>query len=114
MATLAYITNGEARIVRKLIKAILARNLDVSVFDGEETTLERSVNMAAILAAMATTDSDTLTIRDESGKRVAWFMLVYGNEPDGSELIADYSVMMAERRGVSSSLTQEIIAECKG
>ena len=91
MTTLEYLTKGEARIARKLIKAILARGLTVTVFDGEETTLARSKDSSAILAAMGTTDCDTLTARNDSGERVACFMLIYGNAEDGSELIADHS-----------------------
>ena len=91
MATLEYLTAGEARIVRKLVGLILARGLTVSVYDGEETTLARSKDKRAILAAIGTTGSDTLTARNDSGARVASFMLVYGNAEDGSELIADHS-----------------------
>jgi len=91
MATLEYLTAGEARIVRKLVKAILARGLTVSVYDGEETTLARSKDRTVILTAVGTTGSDTLTARNDSGARVASFMLVYGNAEDGSELIADHS-----------------------
>ena len=91
MATLEYLTAGEAKIARKLVSAILARGLTVSVYDGGETTLARSKDRRAILAAMGTTGSDTLTARNKSGERVASFMLVYGNAEDGSELIADHS-----------------------
>ena len=91
MATLEYLTAGEAKIARKLVSAILARGLTVSVYDGGETTLARSKDKSAILAAMGTTGSDTLTARNESGERVASFLLIYGNAEDGSELIADYS-----------------------
>jgi hypothetical protein len=91
MATLEYLTAGEAKIARRLVKSILARGLTVSVYDGEETTLARSKDRAAILAAMGTTGCDTLTARNDSGARVASFMLVYGNAEDGSELIADHS-----------------------
>ena len=91
MATLEYLTAGEAKIARKLVGAILARGLTVSVYDGGETTLARSKDRRAILAAMGTTESDALTARNESGERVASFMLIYGNAEDGSELIADHS-----------------------
>lgn len=91
MATLEYLTTGEARIARKLVGEMLARGLTVSVYDGEETTLARSKDRRAILAAMGTTGSDTLTARNESGERVASFMLIYGNADDGSEIVADHS-----------------------
>lgn len=92
MATLEYLTTGESRMVRKLIDSILASGLSVSVYDGEETTLCRSRDKPAILAAMATTESDTLTLWHDDGSRAGWFLLVYGNDSDGSEIIADHSV----------------------
>jgi hypothetical protein len=91
MATLEYLTAGEAKIARRLVDAILARGLTVGVYDGGETTLARSKDRRAILAAMGTTGSDTLTARNEGGERVASFMLVYGNAEDGSEIVADHS-----------------------
>lgn len=91
MTVLKYLTAGEAKIARKLVNAILARGLSVSVYDGGETTLTRSTDKRAILAAMGTTGYDTLTARNESGERVASFMLIYGNADDGSEVIADHS-----------------------
>ena len=91
MATLEYLTAGEAKIARKLVDAILARGLTISVYDGGETTLARSKDKRAILAAMGTTGSDTLTARNESDERVAWFLLIYGNADDGSEIVADCS-----------------------
>jgi len=91
MVTLEYLTVGESKIARKLVNAILARGLTISVYDGGETTLARSKDKRAILAAMGTTGCDTLTARNDSGARVASFMLVYGNAEDGSELIADHS-----------------------
>lgn len=91
MATLEYLTTGESRMVRKLINKILARGLSVSVYDGEETTLKRSRDRRAILAAMATTESDTLTLWYDDGSRAGWLILVYGNDSDGSEIIADHS-----------------------
>ena len=91
MAPLEYLTAGEARVARKLVDSLLARGWIVSVFDGEDTVLFNSRRRELILAAMGSTGSDTISIRTENTGRVAWFMLVYGNAEDGSELIADYS-----------------------
>lgn len=91
MATLEYLTTGEAKIARRLISEIMAEGYSVSVYDGEETTLKRSRKFSQILAAMGTTGSDVILARDKAGECVARFLLVYGNADDGSELIADYS-----------------------
>ena len=91
MATLEYLTTGEAKIARRLISEIMAEGYSVSVYDGEETTLKRSRKFSQILAAMGTTGSDVILARDKAGECVARFLLVYGNAEDGSELISDHS-----------------------
>lgn len=91
MATLEYLTTGEAKVARRLITEIMARGYAVSVYDGEETTVKRSRKFSEILAAMGTTGSDVILARDKAGECVARFLLVYGNAEDGSELIADHS-----------------------
>lgn len=86
-----YATPGERRTARKLVRAALAQGYVLSVFDGEGWTVKRSADAAAILAALATTDEDTLRIRRADGTSAGLIMLVWGNDPDGSELIADYT-----------------------
>jgi hypothetical protein len=46
---------------------------------------------AAILGAMNSTDGDFLLFRDTEGKRIGFVSLIYGNDPNGSELISDHS-----------------------
>lgn len=88
---------GEAKMARALVRTALAKGYAVSVNDGEETTVTRSTDRDAILAALASTDADCLTIHradfnNASGHHVAGSLyLVWGNEPDGSELIADHT-----------------------
>lgn len=53
----------------------------LSVNDGEEFTVKRSTDRAAILGALGTTDADTVVIRRADGERIGSVMLVYGNEP---------------------------------
>jgi hypothetical protein len=77
----------EATEARALIDRLLAKGGSVSVNDGEQTTLHKSRDAALILAAMATTDQDSLRWFDPSGLRVGIFHLIYGNGP--GELVAD-------------------------
>ena len=87
-----YATAGEARAARKLIRAALAEGWTVSVNDGEETTVRQSDKELAIFDAMCTTGEDIITIHlPVSGKSGGSFYLIYGNDDDGSELIADHT-----------------------
>ena len=86
-----YATTGEARVARKLVRAALARELSISVNDGEETTVRRSRNYREIVDALATTDADYLTMTAPTGDRVGVFVLIYGNDESGEELIADHT-----------------------
>jgi hypothetical protein len=77
---------NERLIAEKLIDAALTANATVSVNDGEETTLRRSRDRAAILAAMATTDGDVIMITLPDMQRPIAVHLIYGN---GTDLISD-------------------------
>lgn len=94
---------AERRVAGKLITECLRSNMMVSVHDGEEWVVTKSTKKAEIMAALGSTDADTITIHNGSqskafigsvaipGKRVGSFYLVYGNADDGSELISDYT-----------------------
>lgn len=86
-----YATAGEARVARKLIKAALARELSISVNDGEEWTVKRSRNYREIVDALATTGEDILHMTAPTGDRIGSFVLIYGNDESGEELIADHT-----------------------
>lgn len=87
-----YATHGEARVARRLVRAALAAGYTISVNDGEEWTVKRSTREREILDALASTGEDMLRLRlPASGEAVGSFWLVYGNDPDGSELIADHT-----------------------
>lgn len=78
----------ERRIAKKLIDELLRRGYSISVFDSEEFTLKRSTSRADIINALATTDSDTLRVRDSDGELIGHFILIWGN---GEDLISDFS-----------------------
>ena len=86
-----YTTPGEARVARKLVKALLARELSVSVYDGEEWTVKKSRSYRAIVDALATTGEDMLRVYAPTADRLGSFVLIYGNDPSGEELIADHT-----------------------
>ena len=86
-----YATMGEAAVARRLVKAMLARELSVSVNDGEEWTVKKSRTYRTIVDALCTTGLDYLRIYAPTGDYLGTFMLVWGNADDGSELISDYS-----------------------
>lgn len=91
MKAMEYATDGERWYARKLVRNLLSRGLSVSVNDGEEWTVNRSRKESEILEALATTDTDELIASDDAGARKGWFLLVWGNDPEGDELIADYT-----------------------
>lgn len=84
--------NGQQAKAKRIIRAALSQGLTVSVSDGDGSwTVKRSADYAAIVDAIGEMDMDELIFRDAAGARVGWMMLVWGNEPDGSELAADFT-----------------------
>jgi predicted fused transcriptional regulator/phosphomethylpyrimidine kinase len=86
-----YTTPGERGVATRLVRAAIHAGYAVSVYDGEEYTVKRSRRERQILAALASTEEDWLVIRDSAGERVGALVLIWGNDPDGEELIADYT-----------------------
>ena len=70
----------EARIIRTLINRALSRGYTVSVFDGEEFTVKRSRDAAAVFAALDTTGQDALVMRDADGRKVGTVTLTYNGD----------------------------------
>ena len=85
-----YTTQGERRVARALVRRLLTEGCTVSVQDGLEWTVKASTKEKEILEALATTGQDIIRAR-RNGERVADFLLIWGNDPDGDELVADYS-----------------------
>ena len=77
-------------LVAALVDAALAKGYSVSIYDGEAWTVKRSTDRAELMAAIGTTDMDTLRIRNACGAAVGSVLTVYGNG-DWST-IADSSV----------------------
>ncbi len=85
-----FTTVGERRVARNLIRAALARGYAVSVCDGTEWTVNRARDVATVTDALATTGEDRLNIWADT-HRVGTVYLIWGNEADGSCLIADHT-----------------------
>ena len=86
-----YATKGEARVARRLVRAMLARELSVSVNDGEEWTVRKSRKYRTIVDALCTTGEDAIRAYAPTGDSMGTFWLIYGNAEDGSELISDHT-----------------------
>jgi hypothetical protein len=80
----------ERAIIERIVTDAISVGYAISVNDGEETTLRRSRDTSAIMAAMMTTDEDRLLIHRPSAERYfGWVYLVYGN--DGWDVVNDYT-----------------------
>lgn len=85
---------AEARVARKLVREALARGFEISVrpMDGDaDWAVRRSTRVCEICNALATTGGDILRFRRADRPDWLSFVLVWGNDPDGSELIADHT-----------------------
>ena len=85
-------TPGELEYATKLVRNIISRGHFISVFDGEGYAVKCSRDGDRILSEMAATDMDSLIIHSSANNAVIGRMrLIYGNDPEGSELIADHT-----------------------
>lgn len=85
-------TFGEEFYVRKLVRNILSRGYMISVNDGDEWTLIDNRHEGQIMGALCTTDEDVIKFKDElDGKVMGVFYLIYGNDPEGSEVVCDHT-----------------------
>ena len=81
---------AESDIAMAIVTGALSEGFAVSINDGEEWTVKRSKDKAEIEAALFSTDSDIIMLRNDAGEKVGWFSLIYGN--CGYDVINDYSV----------------------
>lgn len=99
----------ERRIVERVVKDLLKAGYQISVDDGGCVTLKRSRDRGAILAALATTDEDTLYVHKPDaapGERANSFvLLIYGN---GEDIISDYGVSLEEVLSGANALADKL------
>lgn len=86
-----YATPSERGVTNRLVGAALKRGCLISVHDGEEWVVRQSFTRHDILSALCTTGHDVLRLSHPDGAAIGNIWLIWGNEPDGSELIADYT-----------------------
>ena len=84
-------TPTELNFARKLVAEILSRGYSIRVWEGGGWAGERSTDLEEIVQSLNSTGEDTLKIK-VGDTYAGTILLVWGNNPDGSELISDYSV----------------------
>lgn len=91
-----YATPGERQAATRLVDALLAAGYSLRLNDGEEWLPESGATRErdAILDAMASTGEETICAYKPDGRSAGQVYLVYGNDPDGSELYADYTISL--------------------
>lgn len=83
-------STNEKLIAGKLIADILARDMLVSVWEGEDYAIRRSSDAKTIFENMASTDTDQIFVYCKGGSiHVGWILLVWGND---CNLISDWTV----------------------
>lgn len=78
----------ERTICERIVDDALSAGYSIAVWEGEDWALKASRDRAVILSSMASTDEDTLFLKDRDGRRVGSILLVYGN---GNEVVADHT-----------------------
>jgi len=82
-----------------LVKNALAKNLTISVYDGEEWQVKRSSSYKAIKDAIDSVDISQLRFRDKSGEIVGWALIVLDNEDDCTVSDFTYNKLMHDLTG---------------
>ena len=74
---------------RSLVKYALAKEMTISVWDGEEWQVKKSTGYKAIIDAIESVDEAQLRIRDKDSNIVAWALIIHDTGDD--ENVADFS-----------------------
>jgi hypothetical protein len=80
---------NRATAYRQLVKAGLAQGFTVSVWDGGDWQVKRSVKQKDIFAAITSVHEAELRFRDADGKVCGWALIIPGLAPE--ETVADCS-----------------------
>ena len=94
----------ERKIVRSLIRELLAQGYALAVFNGENApTL--NTDEARVIDAIMETDEDILKVF-ANGQKIGEFCLVYGN--DGYDVIADNSLSVENIYPITKQLIAKL------
>jgi hypothetical protein len=95
----------ERKIVVQVIKDLHNAGYNITVNDGEEEVLEKSLDQTDVLDAMFSTDEDYLIAVDATtGIRIGYVRLIYGN--DGPDVINDYTTNLEHVLATSLNLAE--------
>jgi hypothetical protein len=88
-----YAAPGERPVLQDLVRICLEDNNRVSVWDGEELSVQGCNNNHNILKSLSQTDMDQLEVYDKDGNYRGFFSLIYnnGSEHEPMIVISDYS-----------------------
>ena len=76
---------------KSLVKFALNNNATVSVFDGEEWAVKKSIKYTDIINAIESVEIAELRIRDTNSDIIGWAQVIpFGMEDD--ETVSDYSI----------------------
>ena len=89
-----YAGASERPVIQMLIDFCLRDDGKVSVWDGEELSVQGCSSKMHILKNLAQTEMDQLEAYDKDGNCRGWFSLIYnnGSEREPMVVISDYSV----------------------
>ena len=99
-----YPPKWERPVLLALVKAILKRGYQISIYLEDEPMIEHSSDLAEVIKNLAAGDLDSLVIETDGGNSVGWFSLIYnnGSEHEPMIVISDHS---------DNALCDEIYAE---
>lgn len=106
LPAIPHATDNEKRIVGKLVTDLLAAGAQLSVNDGEETTVVRSTDADKIFEALSSTGEDYLMVDfPATGPRQRWVRLIWGNDVD---VISDYHTSLDRYIAGANALAREL------
>ena len=89
----SYPPKWERPVLLALVKAILNRGYQISIYLEDEPMIEHSSDLAEVIKNLAAGDLDSLVIETDGSNSVGWFSLIYnnGSEHDPMVVISDFS-----------------------
>lgn len=75
---------------KTLVRNVLAKGASISVWDGEEWQVKRSVSYKQIIEAIESVEEAQIRIRNGEGSEIGWALII-PFAVDNDETVADYS-----------------------